>query len=198
MFSKVVRQTHMYVGLFLMPWILMYGLSTIVMNHREHFKEVYGGNLVNWLKESEQPYAGQFSGKLDAPVMAEQILRDLKMEGNFQANLTKSGSKLTINRTDPITPRRITYTPADGKLLIEKQEFRTQPFLERFHRRRGYDNRYLLDDLWAVSVDIAIVGILVWVASGVWMWWELKVTRRLGLVCVLGGTALFALFLFTI
>ena len=34
MFSKVIRRTHMYVALFLAPWVLMYALSTMVMNHR--------------------------------------------------------------------------------------------------------------------------------------------------------------------
>jgi len=198
MFSRVVRQTHMYAGLFLMPWILMYAFSTMVMNHRATFREHYGGPLVRWLKEREQPYAGQFAGDTDPRIMAEQILLDLHLEGNFAANMPKNRARLTINRTDPLAPRRITYTPADRMLLIEKQEFRAQPFLEALHRRRGYDNRYAIDTAWAVTVDAAILGILLWVASGVWMWWELKVTRRTGAICMAAGLGLFALFTFAI
>jgi hypothetical protein len=180
----------MYAGLFLMPWILMYGLSTIAMNHREAFKRYYGGQIVSWLKLSEQPYTGHFSDQTKPQPMAEQILRDLNMEGKY--NVSKSSSpKLTITRLDPIAPKRITYTPSTGMLVLEKQEFRVQPFLETFHRRRGYDNRYTVDNIWALSIDITIVGILLWVLSGVWMWWELKVTRRLGLVCVAIGLTLF-------
>jgi len=37
MFSTVVRRTHMYLGLFLFPWVLMYSVSTLVMNHRAVF-----------------------------------------------------------------------------------------------------------------------------------------------------------------
>jgi hypothetical protein len=33
--------------------------------------------------------------------MAEQILRELRLEGNFAANMTKNGARLTSNRTDP-------------------------------------------------------------------------------------------------
>ena len=58
MFSKLNRRTHMYAEFFLTPWVLMYALSTIVINHSEQFKEHYGGALVNWEKEKEQPYAG--------------------------------------------------------------------------------------------------------------------------------------------
>jgi hypothetical protein len=36
-----------------------------------------------------------------------------------------------------------------------------------------------------------------WVASGLWMWWEMKVTRRLGLTALAGGVGVFALYLLT-
>ena len=42
MISKVVRRTHMYLALFLFPWMLMYALSTLVMNHRALFVSAYG------------------------------------------------------------------------------------------------------------------------------------------------------------
>jgi hypothetical protein len=53
----------MYAGLFLMPWILMYAVSTIVMNHRAAFRVHYGGSLVRWVKEDERTYSGQFAGR---------------------------------------------------------------------------------------------------------------------------------------
>jgi hypothetical protein len=198
MFSRTVRQVHMYLALFLAPWMLMYALSTIVMNHRETFRQRYGGELVRWVVEREQTLESQFSPGAKPALMAEQILRELDLSGNFNANLREQGKKLVIVRTGPVTPRRISYTPADGKLLVEKQEFRVQPFLESLHRRRGYQSSMALDDTWAVSVDAVIVAMIFWVLSGLWMWWEMKTTRRLGAVFMLLGLALFGLLLFTI
>jgi len=37
-----------------------------------------------------------------------------------------------------------------------------------------------------------------WAASGLWLWWELKSTRRWGALSIVGGFGLFALFLCTI
>jgi hypothetical protein len=91
----------MYVGLFLIPWILMYAVSTIVMNHRAAFRVHYGGSLVRWVKEDERSYSGQFAGQTDPKVMAEQILRELRLEGNFAANMTKNGARLTIQPHRP-------------------------------------------------------------------------------------------------
>jgi hypothetical protein len=198
MFSRAVRQVHMYLALFLAPWMLMYALSTIVMNHRESFRQRYGGELVRWAVERERTLESQFSPGARPALMAEQILRELDLSGNFNASLREQGKKLVILRTGPVTPRRISYTPADRKILIEKQEFRLQPFLESLHRRRGYQSNMLLDDTWAVSVDAVIVAMIFWVLSGLWMWWEMKTTRRLGAVFMLSGGALFGLLLFTI
>jgi hypothetical protein len=65
------------------------------------------------------------------------------------------------------------------------------------HRRRGYQHA-ALDDSWAFSVDLVIAAMIFWVLSGLWMWWELRATWRLGALFAAGGLALFALFLFTI
>ena len=35
--STIVRRTHMFLALFFFPWVLMYALSTLVMNHRAFF-----------------------------------------------------------------------------------------------------------------------------------------------------------------
>ncbi len=198
MISKLNRRTHMYAALFLTPWVLMYALSTIVMNHREQFKEYYGGALVQWEHEREQPYTGKFTPETNARFMGEQIMRDLQLNGNFNVNMSKNRQKLTILRTHPVTPRRITYSLAEGKLLIEKQELRIQPFLESLHRRRGFQRMVLLDNLWGAAVDAVIVAMVVWILSGLWMWWELKLTRRTGAVFLSSGLVLFTVFLFTI
>jgi hypothetical protein len=70
--------------------------------------------------------------------------------------------------------------------------------LEEMHRRRGYDHDYGAADLWGLTVDVVIVALVFWVLSGLWMWWELKVTRRLGGLFLAGSVLLFALFLATI
>ena len=54
---------------------------------------------------------------------------------------------------------------------------------------------YLLDDVWASSVDLFWIAVLFWSLSGLWLWWELKTTRRLGALFLSGGLAVFGLFL---
>jgi len=198
MFSKVVRRTHMYLALFLTPWVLMYTLSTMAMNHRDYFKKNHGAGPPVFEKEREFSYDGAFPAGAKPREIAQQILASLGMEGAFGARKSPDGSKVIVNRMEPIATKRLTYTPADGRIVIEKEVFRSPAFLERMHRRRGFQSDYPLEDSWAFSVDLVIVAMVFWVASGLWMWWEMKVTRAWGAVFGITGIAVFGLFLFTI
>jgi len=195
MFSKVVRQTHMYLGLLLTPWVLLYALSTLAMTHRNAFHPDFYSTP--WEKVSEQVFAAQFSADATPDFMGQEILQTLHLEGNFRATLSKDKKTLSVVRDDPVTQQRITYTPADGHLVIEKQNFAVQPFLERMHRRRGFGASFVADNAWAVSVDIVVVAMIFWVLSGLWMWWELKITRAPGLAVALGGIGLFVVLILT-
>jgi hypothetical protein len=75
---------------------------------------------------------------------------------------------------------------------------RPNALLERFHRRRGYATGYRLDTIWAVTVDFFIIGMVFWTISGLWMWWEMKVTRRVGWSAALAGAGTFVLYVLTI
>jgi len=184
----------MYLALFLFPWVLMYALSTLVMNHRALFVARYGEGPIPYEQERRLTYDGVFPEGADLRIISQQILVSVGLDGAHNVSRQKDGA-IVINRSDLVTPRRLTYSPADRSLTIERQQPRPNAFLERFHRRRGYATGYRLDTTWAVTVDVFLVTMLFWVASGLWMWWEMKVTRLLGAVAIAGGAALFAFYL---
>jgi hypothetical protein len=194
MFSRVIRRSHMYLALFFFPWVLMYAMSTLAMNHRGLFTRMYGPGPIPFEKERQIVYDGSFSENAEPETMARQILMSTGLDGAHGVTRRKDGA-IVITRNDLITPRRLTYSPAEHSVVIERAEHRSNAFLERFHRRRGYATGYRLDTIWAISVDLAIVSMLFWVASGLWMWWEMRVTRVLGAAAVLGGVGLFGAFL---
>jgi hypothetical protein len=193
MFSRVLRRTHMYLALFFFPWMLMYALSTLAMNHRAWF----AGPPATFERERELVYDGVFPENAAPRIMAQQILASMDLDGAHTVTRRNDGT-LVVNRNDLVVPRRITYTPADRRVVVERMPVRANAFLERFHRRRGYATGYTLDTAWAVSVDLVIAAMLFWVLSGLWMWWEMRVTRRWGFLAVIGGAGLFAFYLVAI
>ena len=164
--SKLIRKTHMYLALFLTPWMFLYAISSLAMNHNAVFKRYHGGEAEHWEKEKEQVLDLKFSADSKPEFMADQLLRQLDLAGRFDADLSKDGRRLTVTRLDPIVPRRITFAPEDGKLLMEEQAFCIEPRLSELHRRRGFQSPFLVDDLWTTMVDLAIISIIFWVLSG--------------------------------
>jgi hypothetical protein len=197
MLSVVIRRTHMYLGLFLFPWLLMYSVSTLVMNHRAWFVARYGEGPIPFEKERALVYDGSFPEGADLGTVARQILASVDLDGAHTVTERPNGV-IVINRADLVTPRRLTYSRSDRTLVIERQQHRTNALLERFHRRRGYATGYALDTAWAVSVDLAIAGLVFWVVSGLWMWWEMRATRGYGAMALLSGLGLFGMSLMTL
>jgi hypothetical protein len=187
MFSKLVRRTHMYLALFLTPWIFAYSLSTIAMNHRMPRPTVF-------IKELDERYENTFESGTPPREIAQQILADLELGGAFGVQGPAPDGSLIISRQDMLSPRRITFTPADRRVIVERMALETSGFLNRFHRRRGYQQPYPADIAMAISVDAVISALVFWALSGLWMWWEMRATRWWGAACAVTGAALFMLF----
>ena len=194
MFTKVVRRIHMYLALFLMPWMLIYALSTLLMNHHEWVSQWYSTQNPAFVVEKEISYAKTFSGDALLETIAGEVLRDLGMDGAHNVR-GGEGKPIIINRFDPIAQKRITYDPAQSSVLVEREEYRTPAFLGKMHRRRGYQHPYLTDDAWGFSVDLAVLAMMFWCLSGIWMWWNLRTARKWAGISMVSGFALFALFL---
>lgn len=181
----------MYLALFLTPWMAGYALSTIAMNHRMPRPTVF-------VTESDATYPNAFEAATPAREVAQQILSDLDLDGAFGVQGPTPDGRLIINRQGMLSPRRITYTPRDRRLVVERMELETSGFLNRFHRRRGYQPPYAADLAMAVSVDAVIVAMVFWALSGLWMWWEMRATRWWGLACAATGMGIFIFFVLAI
>lgn len=194
--SRLIRRVHMYAGLFFAPWMVMYALSTLVMTHFQWVQSHYSSKNPAWVTERELAYSRTFSGSDTRDQIANQILQDIGLDGSH--TVSKSPQPIVITRQHALATRRITFDNNSGKLKIERQEFRTSTFLERMHRRRGFKEPYMLDDIWGFTVDAAIVAMIFWCLSGIWLWWEIRTTRFWGTLSLLGGLIIFTLYAFLI
>jgi hypothetical protein len=192
--SRLVRRIHMFTGLFLAPWMIMYALSTLVMTHHESVNSFYGSKTPVMVKERELDYSRSFPTNLTRDAIAQQILNDLGINGAHSVSDGRNGRPLVIQRQHAMPQRRVTFDASKSKITIEREEFRTPTFLERMHRRRGYNQPYALDDTWGFTVDVAVVAMAFWSLSGIWLAWELKATRVWGALSFVFGLGLFVIF----
>ena len=73
-------------------------------------------------------------------------------------------------------------TSVSGTAGPEHSELTWRTFLLRLHLSRGYPGEVTTKWLWAVGVDAMALILCYWGVSGLFMWWQIKATRKAGLV----------------
>jgi len=106
--------------------------------------------------------------------------------------------RLIINVLNFWHPKRLTYDIAAKKLRTEEKKFAWVEFFARLHQRVGYGQAGFLNQLWAVLVDVFCVTTLVWICTGLYLWWKLPMTRKWGWVAIGGGIASIAILMMTL
>jgi hypothetical protein len=188
-FDKINRRTHLYLGLLLMPWLLMYGVSSFIIIHQSWFRT---DKQPAWEPQFEKEYRHSVSDQGDLRAAAQEILKDCNLEGAFWANKPNADT-LQIDRFSFWGSTRLTYSIKDQRLKAERQRMRPSQAIVRMHFRGGYSQPTFWDKFWGLLVDLACLGIIVWIASGLIMWWRLPRLRSWEAIAVGGGVLSFLL-----
>lgn len=191
-----LRRLHLYLGLCLLPWLLMYGVSSLPFAHNEYFnrRDAANGQPL-WVPRSERPFSAAVP--TDAAALREfgrGVLREVGLEApNLDAYRANSNTVYVIAYSFLKTVR-VTYAIDRQKLIVEDRRFRFDQFLTGMHGRGGFGQDGWLAKSWGIVVDLACLGMIVWIATGYYMWWGIPGHRRWGWAAILGGVATFALF----
>jgi len=184
-----VRRLHLYLGMFLLPWFLMYGISSAPFSHPNWFRQ-----QARWTALADRPYDLEAPPGSDLRKIGARILEDLGIPGAFGAN-RPNDRQINVYRFDFVRHTRVTYHLDQKRLVAEDRDFRWPSFLTGLHARGGFDQDSALNDAWAVVVDIVCVAMMLWIATGVYMWWQIPTARGWGWLAVGGGVASFVGFL---
>lgn len=191
-FDKLNRRTHLYLGLVLTPWFLLYAASGFILNHGDWFQ---GGENKGpqWTRTFERSYRlPPISDDDDEDVLAEKVLRDNGLAGRYRAQFDDDGN-LVVYRAKLLGTLRLTYYPKEGRLTCEEQRLRPSQLLTSAHFRAGFEYPYLLELLWGTLIDVLIVSSLIWIASGIYLWWRLGRFRFWGWISLAAGMCSFIL-----
>ena len=189
-FSLINRRTHLYLAMFLLPWVLVYGVSSVVFAHHDWFD----GNP-EWTTLIERDYDRPVpEGKQAQRTFGATLLDELGLEGSFGTYMP-SPKQLNVYVFDFWGSTDIKYYIDEHRLVVRQPSFRWSNFLTGLHARGGFDQDAFLPDAWAVVVDLVCLAFLIWVTTGIIMWWQMRQLRRWGAVALGSGAALFTMLL---
>ena len=193
--NLVFRRVHLYLGMLLIPWVLIYALSTFTFNHRDWFRGQFNQPdswTHLWKKEFKADVPRQ-QPKLKE--WARSVLDENGIKGGF--NVRQNPQSVLINLIQFRNPIRVTYQKNEGQLLAEQKRTTLAEMMVRMHVRHGYGRDGVLYDSWAFVVDLVCFAIIAWVATGLYMWWKIPSTRKAGWMAILSGLATFLLLVLT-
>ena len=81
----------MYLALFLTPWMIIYALSGLVLNHFQTIRNAYGENFNKFEKVEERDYTAAFSDDADVKMIGAQILEHLGLGAKMPAKPKSPG-----------------------------------------------------------------------------------------------------------
>jgi hypothetical protein len=193
-FDRINRRTHLYLGLILLPWLTMYGLSSFVISHRPWFR---ADPQPGWEFLFERPCQQSIPTGASLRDVAHQILKENGLEGAFNVQRPKP-NELRSTRTKFRKLVRLTYSIPEQKVRAERQHSPWDQSLVYMHFRGGYHQPLILNKLWGLFVDLTCVVIVIWIASGIIMWWRLERLRLWGALALGGGVLSFLLFVWAL
>lgn len=194
-FSHFNRRLHLYLGLSLLPWFLLYGVSSIPFSHPKFFDDrEKAKGLPNWTPRMERSYDAAVPEGSELRPFGERIVRDLGLNGAW--GIYRQGpDQINVYVYRPFTSTQVKYFPKEKKLVVEEKRFRWDHFFTGLHAKGGFEQDSLLQDSWGAVVDIVCLGFLLWIATGIYMWWQLRGSRAWGWVALAGGLLSFAFFI---
>ena len=196
-FAQLNRRTHLYLGLALLPWFFMYGISSLPFAHTQFFDQRDAAKgLPLWTLRSDRitdvrPPAGD--NELRA--FGAALLSEAGISGTAFGTYQQNANQINVYSYSFWKSTQLKYFLDTRRLTVEDRRFRWDHFLTGMHARGGFEQEGFLDDAWGVLVDITSLGMLLWVFTGFYMWWSLPALRKWGWLAFLGGAASFALFM---
>jgi hypothetical protein len=196
------RRTHLYLGLALLPWFFMYGLSSIPFAHAPYFDARDAAkNVPLWTTTMDRTVEvvapGTDGGGADEKAMrafGARLIQEAGLTGTSFGVYRQSANQISVYAYSFMKSTQLKYFADSRRLTVEDRRFRVDHFLTGMHARGGFEDERLFVRSWSVVIDLVCAAMIVWIASGLYMWWALPGHRRWGWIAIAAGTATFVLF----
>jgi len=198
-FAHLNRRTHLYLGLVLLPWFFMYGMSSFPFAHSQYFDARDAAKkLPLWTMTMDRvvdtPVPGEADDAKAMRAFGARLMQEAGLAGTSFGVYRQSPNQINVYAYSFLKSTQLKYFVDAKRLTVEDRRFRWDHFLTGLHARGGFEDERLFVRSWSVIVDMVCVAMIVWIASGLYMWWGLPGHRTWGWLAIAAGTAAFAVF----
>ena len=196
-FYRLIRDLHLYLGLFISPFVLVFSVSVFFIVHS--WRPGIASKTSTTRVVSAWPLPGDWqtlSGRplIDAlkPALEKAGVRG---EVGFVQNMVKE-EKLIIPVTIPGRETTVSIKIASGEATIVTRETGLADALVTLHKSPGQHGpgirmNWFYMKAWRWMADATVYLVLFISVSGIYLWYVLRAERAVGLILLFAGALLF-------
>jgi hypothetical protein len=188
-FYAWTRDLHLYLGLFVCPFILLFAVSTLLLNHPRPPAPA-AASASTPLK---QPIPIDVPLEADTLEQAKNILRQLNLTGEIDyVRHQAREERLLIPVMKPGELTKIEVDLRAKTATVERHDQGLAAALIYLHKMPGPHNVKLRGNwfymrCWAVLADAVVYVVSFLTVSGLYLWWKLGAERKVGWALLAAG-----------
>ena len=190
-YYRSVRTIHLYFGLFISPFVLIFSISALVLNHTDFINR---SNPIKNLPDIKTRIDKIPYDTTDLQT-AKGIIKKLGIKGEIDY-VSQNDNQISFPVILPGLTKKIKINKQTKEVLITKKEegsLRATNFLHKMpgpHNVKLRGNSLFMQN-WKNVADLVVYILLFLSASGIFLWYFLKAERKLGWVAIILGAISF-------
>lgn len=190
-YLSLVHELHSYFGLFISPFIIIFGISVLVLNHLNMVDKVEPTQTIfeRRLKLDRIPYGTTdlATGKAigDLLGITGEIDHVFKGKDNLSIGIIRPGLETNIKvntLTDSVSIKQEKKGVLRATAYLHKMP---GPHLAQFRKNAWFMK------IWSILTDATVYLILFLTVSGIFLWYFLKMERKMGITATAVGAVVF-------
>jgi len=190
-YYRSVRTIHLYFGLFISPFVLIFSISALVLNHTDFINR---SNPIKNLPDIKTRIDKIPYDTTDLQT-AKGIIKKLGIKGEIDY-VSQNENQISFPVILPGLTTKIKINKQTKEVLITKKEegsLRATNFLHKMpgpHNVKLRGNSLFMQN-WKIVADLVVYMLLFLSASGIFLWYFLKAERKLGWAAIIFGAISF-------
>jgi hypothetical protein len=183
------HKLHIYIGLFLLLFILFFSISGLIFNHSNWSFTSF------WKERKETELISNviISENSDSIALIDNLTKQLKFSGEI-SNVKINSESINFRIVKPGITRDITVDRKNGKCISKEIAFNFWGKIRSLHTFNGSDKlnqgiklNWLFTRIWRLVMDSIALGLIFLCISSWIMWFNVRKSYPLGLMILILG-----------
>ena len=178
---NVIRKLHLYSGLIIVIFLMMYFVSGYMMVHRPWFVTAPPA-------PTTQTAIFESTGAQTNEQLAADVQKQLGLVGRIQFPQKQPEDAVRFWVNHPGSMTRVDVSTREKRVQLTTQRVGLVGTLIMLHKVAGYDAEPIFD-VYAFFCDLAGASMILFPISGIYLWWKTAKNHAWGILCLAASWA---------